>query len=559
MFHRIVLLVAAAIAGGVHAATPDRVSSKLTIHVPHSLAKEGGYDHREALFGRPPYGGSIAQTVYYIDNDLCDSNKPVTNVWPSDAGSGKDGHPLLKPPFILMVDRGTCAFVQKVRNAQHLGAAGVIIADNTCLCSDQDCMAHQQSGGNIQPACETAEPVMADDGSGADVSVPSFLMFKHDADAVKAELKLNRPVQIEMTWSLPNPDDRVEYDLFSAPTDPVTYHFWKEWPPIAKALGSKAYFTPHMYIFDGERSQCHGANGENKCFNLCSNNGRYCAMDPDKNLEEGVSGFDVVKESLRRACIWSNYGELDGIGEVYWNYVNEFLDRCANKDYFNNEDCVRDCYQRAGVDGPNIERCMDNSGGLAKDSTNSFLDAEIKSQSEYGVVIMPTAFVNNVAIRGSMTVSNIFQAVCAGYAQGTRPEICTMCMQCGDAATCVKNKGVCPAGSGGSSYGGAAKGTVSKHTFFGWMFFVVAAFTGVGVWHYKKTREDMREQVRTILADYMPLTDNDEGVGSGGGGGGMQMQMPFGNGGMPSFMGGGGGSGGGASGMSTDYRSPGAI
>jgi hypothetical protein len=56
---------------------------------------------------------------------------------------------------------------------------------------------------------------MADDGSGGDISVPSFLMYKHDADKVKAEVKQNRPVQIEMAWSLPNPDDRVEYDLWT--------------------------------------------------------------------------------------------------------------------------------------------------------------------------------------------------------------------------------------------------------------------------------------------------------------------------------------------------------
>lgn len=258
--------------------TPDHVSSRLMIHVPHSLFQTGGYDHREALFGRPPYGGSIAQSVYYTDNDLCDPSKPITSAHPKDVN--EKGEVVLKAPFILMVDRGSCAFVQKVRNAQRNGAAGVVIADNTCLCSDSDCLAHQQEkDGDSGPPCETAEPVMADDGSGADVSIPSFLMFKHDADKVKDELKRNRPVRIEMQWSLPQPDDRVEYDLFSSPTDPVTYHLFQDFKDIAKALGNRAYFTPHMYVFDGVRSQCHGMNGENQCFNLCSNNGRYCAMD----------------------------------------------------------------------------------------------------------------------------------------------------------------------------------------------------------------------------------------------------------------------------------------
>lgn len=68
-----------------------------------------------------------------------------------------------------MVDRGGCTFVQKVRNAQRVGAAGVMIADNTCLCSFQD-VCHPDPGHD----CEIREPIMADDGSGSDISIPSF-------------------------------------------------------------------------------------------------------------------------------------------------------------------------------------------------------------------------------------------------------------------------------------------------------------------------------------------------------------------------------------------------
>jgi len=76
--------------------------------IPHSLFKAGGYEHREALFGIPPYGGSIAQNVYHAESDLCDEDATVgyhdktgkIQLWPS--------------PFILMVDRGNCTFVKKV-------------------------------------------------------------------------------------------------------------------------------------------------------------------------------------------------------------------------------------------------------------------------------------------------------------------------------------------------------------------------------------------------------------------------------------------------------------
>ena len=430
-------------------------------------------------------------------------------------------------PYILMVDRGGCTFVQKVgrllgqfstmrvwcqfshfhfslfvdkvRNAQRSGAAGVIIADNTCLCSDPDCVSDSQ--------CESTEPIMADDGSGKDISIPSFLMFKTDADQVKKELMDDHPVQLEMSWSLPSPDDRVEYDLWTVPSDPVSKSFLKSFKPFAKALGDRAYFTPHMYVYDGDRTHCRGNDGESVCYNLCTNNGRYCATDPDNDLDKGISGQDVVRESLRRLCIWQYYGEDDGIGEKWWDYVGEFLDRCNSADFFMNEDCVKDCYKHAKIDGDIINNCMTDSGGLVKDQSNSKLDSELDAQAERGIVVLPTAFVNTAAIRGQLSATNVFAAICAGYEEGTRPAICDKCVACSDPLACVTN-GVCK--------GGPASATrtdgVSTHFFATSMLMVIGGFVALGVWHYKKTKEDMREQVRGILAEYMPLEDQEDGA-----------------------------------------------
>jgi hypothetical protein len=346
---------------------------------------------------------------------------------------------------------------------------------------------------------------MADDGSGSDISIPSFLMFKRDADLIKKEVMDNHPVQLEMSWSLPNPDDRVEYDLWSVPTDTVSRPFLSSFKAIAMALGDRAYFTPHMYIYDGIRTHCQGNDGENFCYNLCTNNGRYCATDPDNDLDRGISGQDVVKESLRRLCIWKHYGETDGVGEVWWSYINEFQERCSSADYFMNEDCVSDCYKHAGVDPDKVNRCMTDSGGLTKDAPNAFLDLEISSQNERGVVVLPTAFVNTAALRGQLSSTSVFSAICSGYAEGTKPAICDTCATCSVPSTCVTS-GKCstaPKSGGGSTDG------VSTHTFALSMLFVISLFVALGAWHYKKTREDMRDQVRGILAEYMPLEDQE--------------------------------------------------
>lgn len=350
---------------------------------------------------------------------------------------------------------------------------------------------------------------MADDGSGQDISIPSYLMFKKDADEVKAELRANHMVQIEMSWALPTPDDRVEYDLWTVPSDVVSRDFQKNFKEVAVALGDRAYFTPHQYVYDGIKSHCQGADGENMCFNLCTNNGRYCATDPDNDLDHGISGADVVKESLRRICIWKHYGESDGIGVEWWDYVAEFLHRCDTPDYFSNDDCIKDAFKHSGINWDTIDRCMSDSGGLKADAPNSFLDLEMAAQTRRGVIVLPTAFVNTVALRGALTIPTVFSAICAGYLEGTEPKICTQCAKCPDEIGCVRSGGKCSS----KVVGGGGDG-VSARTFTVSLLAVVAAFGGIGFLHWKKTRDEMRDQVRGILAEYMPLEDDGDGNGS---------------------------------------------
>jgi len=481
-------------------ASADNTTSRLSIHVPHSLYKIEGYQHREALFGIPQYGGSIAQNLYYADSDLCST---VDN---------RGGYPEREPdetgkqapwpsPYILMVDRGGCTFVQKVRNAQRTGAAGVIIADNTCLCSDEECNAINDDDST---ECQTSEPIMADDGSGSDITIPSFLMFKHDADKVKDEVMQGNVVQIEMTWALPSPDDRVEYDLWTTPTEFASKDILSKFHEVAKALGDHAYFTPHMFIYDGTKNGCNGA-GKNQCYTLCTNNGRYCALDPDNDLDAGISGADVVAESLRRLCIWKHYGEEDGIGSEWWDYVNHFMDHCQTSTSFTDKKCIDGAISSAKIDGGRIGQCMSDSGGLESDSTNSVLQDEIEFQQKRGIVILPSAYVNESIIRGSLNVNNVFGAICAGYLEGTKPDICETCSECPDRLTCAST-GKCTVSASKSGGNG-----VSYHTFLTFMFMTFCGFAGFGIYQYRKTQMEMREQVRGILAEYMPLEDQEGG------------------------------------------------
>jgi hypothetical protein len=80
---------------------------------------------------------------------------------------------------------------------------------------------------------------MADDGSGSDISIPSYLMFKQDADVVKVELEANHPVLIKMAWNLPSPGNCVEYDLWTTPSDVVSKDFLRSFKKIMLAMGKQ--------------------------------------------------------------------------------------------------------------------------------------------------------------------------------------------------------------------------------------------------------------------------------------------------------------------------------
>ena len=121
-------------------------------------------------------------------------------------------------------------------------------------------------------------------------------------DLVQSELNRSISILIDRAWRLPSPDDRV-YDLWTIPSDKVSKDFAMFSRDIAKSAGQRACFTPHMYISDGVRSHCQGNLDENFCYNLCTNNKRFCATDSDN-----VAVADVVRKSLRRLCKWNTYG-----------------------------------------------------------------------------------------------------------------------------------------------------------------------------------------------------------------------------------------------------------
>jgi len=394
----------------------------LLLQIPYSLFKNGSYDHLFAGFGIPSFGGgSIAQFVYYAASDLCNATVDTRAGYPERE---KDKDHKMKPwqsPYMLLVDRGNCTFATKVRHAQMAGASAVVVADTTCLCSDAKCVA-----ANNGP-CEATVPIVADDGSASDISIPSSFMFKLDADALKDQLIHQGPALMELSWGLPKQDDRIPYDVWTSPTDPFTEGFFKNFKEIAKVLGDRAYFTPHMYISNGTRSFCFDA--ESRCLDMCTNNGRYCAASVVDELGNVIPGRSIVEESLRRLCIWHHTGENDGIGTVWWDYVGAFAANCRLAKDFSSKDCILRAYKASQVNPRLVDQCIKDTGGTEENHFNAILDYQLVDQTLHGIVAVPTVIIDDRSvIQGPLTARNVLAAICASYnPNDTLPFVCQRC------------------------------------------------------------------------------------------------------------------------------------
>ncbi|KAL3931604.1 MAG: hypothetical protein SGBAC_011232 [Bacillariaceae sp.] len=459
---------------------PANESSYLNFVIPPSLRKNGtAYPHQAAHFGSHfsvfAKDGNYVQKVYYdADDNFCSPEAPPPPTPPPGNKNGTKKDPWA-PPYIALIDRGSCTFVTKVRNAQRRGASAVILADNV----DED-------GEAIH--------VVADDGSGHDVSIPAVMMKKSDADAVKHSISKKHTIVAELAWHWPKHSDHAKIEYWYSPNSMHSAEFLGNFSTIVDKLGDGMQFVPHEHILDGVAMNCHGkATKETDfCYNLCTNNGLYCAIG-----HHGVHGKDVVIESLRRMCVAMHYP-----GKPWWDYVNHFIQQCMeqnDEEYFANDDCLKDAYSHASIDQTTIETCMKESGDITSDSTNTKLEDAMKSVEEFGAFESPTVLVNGAPLNWmGITPKSVFEVYCHAFEYGKAPHACYQCEYCGDPVACISRDPMeCHADDGKEPEDGPspspAPGSGSGHNnkksghHWGW-FFIFCCIGGAGGYVYYKKR-----------------------------------------------------------------------
>jgi hypothetical protein len=493
---RVVGYLLAVIAATGSVVASNNATSRVTVHIPFNLHTPGGEEHVQAEFGFQQSSGSISTYVYFIDRPLCHeivfSN--TTQIYPFHTGG-------LKYPFILLADGSNCSAVAKARHAQLAGASALVIADEQCRCSDNNCT------DKFGPECQPSDPVLVNDGSGSDVSIPSFLLFKAAAESVKEQLKKNQTVLMELTWGLKedveSTSQPVYYHLWTTAHDPILdIETYVNLRTVAAAFKDTAHFSPRFSLLNGSRFQCNEeADTRGPCDHLCTNHGRYCAVHARE-----LSGYAIVRESLRRLCIWNRYGDPPNNNPiVYWDYVIFHLENCYEPTQYADPGCLQKSFAHAKIDEKEIDQCMSDTGDLDEDVPNTLLDDMLVKQERSGVVSLPAITVNQKVLDHTSSYS-LFETICMHFwlsGSPSVPDVCETCGSCPNKIECLEHGHCVPF---------SHKSAQQKKKHRGWtrpfLFFFVLLIGG-GVWYCYKQREEFHYRAG-LVTGYMQLRGSPE-------------------------------------------------
>jgi len=355
---------------------------------------------------------------------------------------------------IFVVNRGGCSFVRKVLTAeQEFNAHAVIIVDR------KDSSLRTETIQSI---------IMADDGFGGNIRIPSILVSHQDGMQLINAYKNKKnagdlDIMLELEWDVPS-NDVVIMDMWMSSASTQSYQFLKDFKPIGENLFFHLQFIPHYDIYDMDNP-----NDYNKfCYvPVKSPSSRYCADDPD--MHGPITGEDVVEEDLRQICLWtttletvhSEEGEQNkeiAKGDVFipkeenplqdvqmlnkskqfWEYVTKHLDRCPingasdlpEDSRFGSKECSEKLIKEIdpSIEIEKINACMTDLG------------PDLLEMHMMNVAWAPLAIrINGWRYAGNLEKDLVAKALCSGYT--VQPPECEIILKGEDALIGLINSG----------------------------------------------------------------------------------------------------------------------
>lgn len=385
----------------------------VVVHQP--LALRGSFDAAVADFGVPLYGGSLlGKLVYLSGQDALACETLETHLDHPSNGMYA---------VVALVDRGDCYFVEKAWYAQQGGADALLVSDNT-----------DETLVTMTPPTGIPDLEML----ANNITIPTALITKKRGEDFKVELEKGSQVILELDWRdyLPNPDDRVEWELWTSTSTSCGHScetqqtFKERFQEISVELEKANFtqFTPHFMFYP-----CTSPHlGSIQCEAECIAQGRYCAPNsPDyyAHQDKAYSGMATATENLRQLCIYK-FARDAGRPWAWWRYAAFYGKHCTAEDGKNMDpECIKSAlfYAQLQHYAGGIQNCM---GDYLGDGEISMIEEEIalmrdEENSNRGLVmLLPTVIVNGQQYRGHLSTNGILRALCAGFEEGTEPQVC---------------------------------------------------------------------------------------------------------------------------------------
>jgi hypothetical protein len=305
---------------------------------------------------------------------------------------------------IIMIRRGHCPFTKLVHVARKKGAHAVIIVDR----EDSELTAKDMH-----------RVILADDGSGEDIDIPSIVISKEDGarliDTAKQE-----PVVVELNWDVPQADV-VSMDLWMSSASKRSMQFAKDFSERRKTLNEVLAFQPHYNVISLPPATAGASVSDFASRNCVDSAGLYCAEAPE--LDGHISGKDVLEEDVRQLCIheFSKVPRASKVkhavtgvaladyAEKYWDYVEKFGERCpisTGRDAAHSfgAPCSEALMNDVGLDAKAVLDCAQRTG---KD--------KLQYQRDHSAWSPHAVRINGWRYSGKLDADLVTRAACGGF------------------------------------------------------------------------------------------------------------------------------------------------
>jgi len=384
---------------------------QIRVMAPESLVNrfsesQGRIDGSTATFGAPFYGQRLLGRLVWGEsrtNHTHCKESDYTVPEPDQNAVLHHEHNEVRLIHIIIVRRGKCSFVTKVRVAQAKGAHAVVIVDKE---------------DSAMTAKDIRRIIVADDGYGNTVDIPSMLVSKQEGQYLIDAARTSDQVIVELAWDVPT-DHVVLVDMWMSSASRESLHFLKEWTAKRKALNEAIKFVPHYHVF--------GMQATTDYNDLCTDvSAKFCAEDPDGSGP--VTGSMVLDEDVRQLCIHEQYKvkRLDPVrignsgtqveySREYWDYVERLLDVCPldgrDAEARFGKVCSEKVMKQVGIDVEKIQHCVDNTREI-----------KLREQRENTAWSPRALRINGWRYTGALDADLVTRAICAGFV--TQPKAC---------------------------------------------------------------------------------------------------------------------------------------